>query len=117
MMTLAQNQDLLGMELKYDRVFIMYRNGANNNDNWIKKIHCTRQNCTRKYKYMKNMKTHLNWHNGLKKHYDIYCPYCPEDFAHLGTLSRHIHNKHCPGIDYTNPTWGTIWNDICSTNV
>ena len=123
--TIDPNQELLDMEIKYGRVCIIYHNDINNTDTWHKKIHCAKLNCAHEQFYMENMKTHLNWHNDIKKHYDIACPYCPELFAHLGTLNRHVHGirtyrqtkgKHCPGINYNNPNWVDIWRDICIKN-
>ena len=50
---------------------------------------------------------------------DIDCPKCEENFAHLGTLNRHIYiDKNCKKINYVleNINWKEIWLEICTKN-
>ena len=110
------HQEIIGMELKYERVNVVFHNETVVNNTWHKKIHCARPNCTHRQQYMGNMETHLNWRIEIKKRNDVNCPRCPEIFAHLCTLNRHIHFKHCSGIDYTNASWVTIWANIRIVN-
>ena len=65
-------QELIDMEIKCERLCIMYHNDATGNNKGIKQIRCARPKCAHGQHYMGNMETHLNWHNELKNRYDLF---------------------------------------------
>ena len=108
------------MEHDYGRIRTEYEY-SDETQEFIRILQCTTCIHSERTENAKDsIKRHLaRSHRQMGKVKDLDCPYCKENFKHLGSLNRHIYiGKSCKQIKeiIKKKTWKDVWDDMCNAN-